>query len=445
MSRLEAMLADSAVPLRRNRGFRLLWIGQVLSDTGSNAAFIAYPLLILALTNSPAIAGVVGTVRAVVQLALGLPGGVLSDRLDRRLTMVVCDSVRAAVLALLAVLVLTHVVSWPVVLAVAVVDGAGGVLFDPAATAALPAIVADDQLEAAWSATEARTYAANLAGPAIGGFLFGLGSALPFLGDAVSYLVSAATAGRIPGQFRPERATERKSMLREALDGMRLVGRNALLRAVLLQAPLVNFAFNGVLFTIVLALRRHGTAPGVIGLVQAAVMVGGLTGAVIAPRLQARLRLSQLVIGLTWGATAMFAVAALLLPSALVAIPVAVTFVLAPAANAALFAAMLRATPADMRGRVNNTVILVATGLAALAPLTAGLLVQQLSGSWAMLAFALAIGIAGVMSVVLRGLNDAGLATGTAPPQAPGTAPGLATVEPVAEAVTNGSGEDAHE
>jgi MFS family permease len=74
---------SSAVPLRRNSGFRMLWIGQVLSDTGTNAALIAYPLLILALTHSAVIAGVVGTVRLVVQLVLGLPGGALSDRFDR--------------------------------------------------------------------------------------------------------------------------------------------------------------------------------------------------------------------------------------------------------------------------------------------------------------------------------------------------------------------------
>ncbi|MBO0836598.1 MAG: MFS transporter, partial [Actinobacteria bacterium] len=90
----EASATTSAVlvtplPLHRNHGFRMLWIGQALSDTGTNAAFIAYPLLILALTGSPAIAGVVGTARLVVQLLLGLPGGTISDRLDRRLTMIV--------------------------------------------------------------------------------------------------------------------------------------------------------------------------------------------------------------------------------------------------------------------------------------------------------------------------------------------------------------------
>jgi MFS family permease len=82
------------VPLRRNAGFRMLWIGQVVSDTGTNVAFIAYPLLILALTGSAALAGIVGTARLVVQIVLGLPGGALTDRFDRRLTMITEQIVR---------------------------------------------------------------------------------------------------------------------------------------------------------------------------------------------------------------------------------------------------------------------------------------------------------------------------------------------------------------
>ncbi len=417
--------ASAPGPLRRNRGFRLLWIGQVLSDTGTNAALIAYPLLVLALTHSAVIAGVVGTVRLIVELLLGLPGGALSDRLDRRLTMIVCDSTRAILLAVLAVLVLLHAVSWPIVLAVAAIDGGASVLFNPAATAALPAIVADKQLERAWASTEARTYAASLVGPAIGGALFGLGSAIPFAGDAASYLVSAGTVSRIRGRFRPQRTGERTSLVREAADGIHLAWKHPLLRAVMVQAPLINFAFTGVIFAITLALRRHGTAPGVIGLAQAGISVGGLIGALLAPRLQGRLRLSQLAIGLTVSATALFAVSAAVLPSTLVALPVAITFMLGPPANAALFAAMLRATPEEMRGRVTNTVLLAATALAALAPLTAGLLVQHLSGRWALLAFAAVMGVAAVIVLALPGLRTAEAADAQQPAQLvdPGAAP----------------------
>jgi MFS family permease len=400
------------VPLARNRGFRLLWIGQVLSDTGTEAAQIAYPLLILALTHSPTIAGLVGTAELVVQLVLGLPGGAISDRLDRRLTMIVCDTGRGVVLALLAALVLLHLVTWPVVLVVAVIDGGANVLFNPSANAALPGIVADEQLERAWAATEARTYAASLAGPALGGFLFGLGRAVPFIADAVSYLVSAGCVSRIRGRFRAERSRDRKALWREVIDGLHLVWRHPLLRAVVIQAPLVNFAFNGVIFTITLALRQHGTPPGVIGLAQAGIAFGGLLGAVIAPKLQGRLPLWQLATIMTATGTALFGVAAALLPSTLVALPVAITLLLAPSVNAALFAAMLRAAPEDMRGRVNSTVIQAAMALAALAPLASGLLVEHFSGQWSMAAFAAAMGISAIMCVALPGLRNAENAAG---------------------------------
>jgi MFS family permease len=394
------------VPLRRNNGFRMLWIGQLLSDTGSQIGLLAYPLLILALTHSAVLAGVVGTARSIALLCLQLPAGALSDRLDRRLTMIVCDVLRTVLLAVLAILIVVHLGSWPVVLVVCVVEGGAGAIFNPAATAALPAIVADSQLEEAWAATEGRTFAASLAGPAIGGALFGLGRAIPFLTDAVSYAVSFSTVSRIRGRFRPQQLVERKALWREVADGLRIVWQVPLLRAVLFIAPLVNFAFTGVAFTMTLALRQHGTSTTVIGLVQAAVAVGGLLGALVAPRLQGRLRLGTLATAISLAGALLFVVAAVLIPSPLVAAPVALDLVLAPTANAALFAVMLRSTPEEMRGRVTNTVLMVATALAALAPLVAGLLLQHGSGSWAVGAFALTMAAATVLCLVLPGLRN---------------------------------------
>jgi MFS family permease len=392
----------------------MLWIGQLLSDTGSVIGLLAYPLLILALTRSAVLAGVVGTVRSVTILCLQLPAGALSDRLDRRLTMIVCDVMRTVLLAVLAILIVVHLASWPVVLIVCVVEGGAGAIFNPAAAAALPAIVADTQLEEAWAATEGRTYAASLAGPALGGVLFGLGQAVPFLADALSYAVSFATVSRIRGRFRPEAAVERKALWREVADGLRVVWQVPILRAVLFLAPLVNFAFTGVTFTITLALRQHGTSTTVIGLVQAAVAVGGLLGALVAPRLQGRMRLATLATAISLAGAVLFVVAALLIPSPLVAAPVALDLVLAPAANAALFAVMLRGAPEEMRGRIVNTVLMVATGLAALAPLVAGLIVQRVSGSWAVGAFALTMAVAAVLCLVLPGLRNAESAARTA-------------------------------
>jgi MFS family permease len=105
--------------------------------------------------------------------------------------------------------------------------------------------------------------------------------------------------------------------------------------------------------------------------------------------------------------TLLFGVAALLIPSPLVALPVALVPLLAPAGNAALFAVMLRSTPEEMRGRVSNTVGMVAMVLAALAPLIAGLLVEHASAAWAMGTFAATMAVATVLYLVLPGLREA--------------------------------------
>jgi MFS family permease len=395
------------VPLRRNSGFQLLWIGQLLSDTGSEIGMIAYPLLILALTHSPVLAGVVGTAREIALICLQLPAGALADRFDRRITMIACDTLRAGLLAVLGILIALHLASWPVVLLVSLIEGAAGGLFDPSAAAALPAIVADEQLMQAWAATEGRTWAASLAGPALGGLLFGLARAVPFLADAVSYAASFGTVSRIRGRFRPEQAPERKALWREVADGLRLAWQVPLLRAVMVRGPLVNFAFNGVLFTITVGLRQHGTSAPVIGLVVGAIMAGGVLGAPVAPLLQRRLSTYARSLAMTVGGTLLFAVAAVVIPSPLVALPVAIVVLLAPAGNAGLYAIMLRQVPEEMRGRVTSTVTMAAMALATLAPLLAGLLVEHVSASWAIGAFAAAEAIAAVLTLVMPGLRDA--------------------------------------
>ncbi len=388
------------VRLRANRNFRMLWIGQVLSDLGSQIGTLAYPLLVLALTHSVVIAGAVGTVASAAAFAVRLPAGALADRLDRRRTMMACDAVRALALAVLAALVALGALAWPIVRVVAVVDRAGDTLFTPASTAALPLIVDNEQLEAAWAATEARQYAANLAGPALGGFLFGLGRTVPFVADAVSYGISFLTTSRIDGRFGPSGDAERRGLWAEAMDGVRMLWRDRLLRAVLIQAPLLNFAFTGAIFTVTLGLRRHGSSAVVVGGAQAAIMLGGLLGAFAAPAIQRRVTVMQSILLLSVPGSVLMGVAAIVMPSPAVAIPLAIPLLLSPATNAVLFSALLRQTPESMRGRVNNALLQVAIGLATLAPLVSGVVIEHLSARWAMGVFALVL--ASVTPVALR-------------------------------------------
>jgi MFS family permease len=165
--------------LWRNREFSLLWTSQSLSDLGDAVAQLAMPLLVLALTGSAVRAGLVGTVTQVVRLLTRLPGGVLADRVNRRRALLACDAVRLVTFAALAVTVATGHVDLLIIIAVAVVDAIGGTMFQTTEHAALRSIVDRSRLPDAVARNEARTYGTSLAGPPLGGLLFGLAPAWP--------------------------------------------------------------------------------------------------------------------------------------------------------------------------------------------------------------------------------------------------------------------------
>src|SRR2546421_12421381 len=127
--------------LWRNRDYMLLWGGQVVSTAGSAASSIVYPLLILALTDSPAAAGLAGALRALPYLVFSLPVGALIDRWDRKRVMILCDAGRALNLAsVLIALVLGHLTV--IQLAInALVEGTLFVFFNLSEVACLPRVV----------------------------------------------------------------------------------------------------------------------------------------------------------------------------------------------------------------------------------------------------------------------------------------------------------------
>lgn len=119
------------------------------------------------------------------------------------------------------------------------------------------------------------------------------------------------------------------------------------------------------------------------------------------------MHLATLTTTITLAGALLFGAAALLIPSPLVAAPVALALLLAPSANGALVAVVLRNAPEDMRGRVISTVIMAATALATLAPLIAGLIIQNVSGAWAVGAFAATTAIAAGLCLILPGFRHA--------------------------------------
>ncbi|MYW48103.1 MFS transporter [Streptomyces sp. SID486] len=401
------LVAETGQPpgLWRNRDFNLLWTGQCLSDLGGAMVDLALPLLVLQQTGSPTRAGLVGTAGLVTTLACRLPAGVLADRYDRRRLMIACDVLRLAVFALLGWAVVAGTADLPVILPVVVLGAAATAVFSTAEHASVRNLVRPDQLTTAVARNEARTYGVSLAGPPLGGLLFGLGRALPFLGNALSFLLSLVAVCRIRGPLQQGRPETAPAAGASAVQGLRFLLGHPFLRALLVIAAPLNMAFTGMIFSMTLALRRAGVSPFLVGLAGTIFALGGLLGAFAAPALQRRLRLPVLITLLCWLTAALMAVSTLLAGSVLAAVPLAAAVFLGPTANAALFGHQAAVTPDHLQGRVVSGVLLAAGSAAALAPALAGALLARWSPGPAMLVFPLLVTAAAVTATLSRGIR----------------------------------------
>ncbi|MFE4519954.1 MFS transporter [Kitasatospora sp. NPDC056783] len=290
------------VPLRRNLRFQALWAGQASATLGMVIGDTAFPLLVLALTGSSTSAGAFGAVQMVTTLLLGIHGGAVADRVDRRRVLIASDAARLLALASVPAALAFGPVNLVHVLLVAAVIGATVAYSGPVRLLALRSVVPPEQLSQALAQDEARMSGASLAGPPLAGFLFGLGHAVPFLGAALASLfaVTAAVAVRFPSPH--ESAAPGGPTRDSALAGFRVLAASPLLRSALAVLLVLNLAGAALLLPVMVLLREHGTSSAGIGLALAGEAVGALAGAALVARLHRLAGPGVLLLAVAWSA-----------------------------------------------------------------------------------------------------------------------------------------------
>jgi len=270
-------------PLRHRR-FLLLWAGMTVSLFGDGIFLVAMAWQVYELWNAPAALSVIGISMTVPTIACLLPGGVVSDRFDRRSVMLAADALRAAVIGLLAVLSATGSLTLWELAVLCAVYGVGTAFFNPAFDAVVPDILPADQLAAANSLDQfVRPLALRLAGPAAAGWLIaavGLGAA--FAIDAATFCVSAAALVAIGRTPRPQREPG-QSAVEDVRQGYRFIRRRVWLWGTLLSAAVAYLVFLGpteVLLPYMVKNVVHGSAES-LGLVFAAGGLGAIGCALV--------------------------------------------------------------------------------------------------------------------------------------------------------------------
>jgi len=352
-----------AVPsLWRNRDYMLLWGGQLVSSIGGQISQLAFPLLILTLTHSPAQAGLVGALRALPYLIFSLPAGALIDRWDRKRVMILCDIGRALALGSIPLaLALGHLTILQLYI-VGALEGTLFVFFNIAEAACLPRVVAKTQLPAATAQNQATDGVTILAGPSLGGLLYSFASVVPFLVDAISYTASVISLFFIKTHFQEKRTVAQRKLWVEIAEGLRWLWQQPLIRFMAILTGGSNLIFSGyTLIVIVLAQSMHAS-PLLIGIILAISGLGAILGALVAPYFQRRFSFGQVIIACGW-TTALTIALYLITPNLIVLGIVAFfSFISAPIYNVVQFSYRSALIPDTLQGRVNSVFRLIAFG-----------------------------------------------------------------------------------
>jgi MFS family permease len=374
----QLLSSDQPKSLWRNRDYLLLWSGQALSDIGGAVSELAFPLLVLAVTHSPAQAGFAAALRALPATLFSLLAGVLVDRWDRKRVMLVCDAGRALSLASIPVAyALGHLTIWQLSLT-AFLEGTLMVVFTLAKTASVPQVVTRAQLTTAVAQEEFVEGTTALLGPSLSGVLYTLGAMFPFLTDALSYLISIVTLVLMRTPFQRERTSARRNVWAEIAEGVLWVWHQPFILAMTLLMGAGAFVFSGTTLVVIILAQQHHASAVVIGLIFAGGGVGAILGSWLAPRLEHRLTVGQSVLLCRWYFVLSWPLYALApFPLVLGALEFGTGFV-DPIEDVPYFSHRLKLIPDELKGRVISACRLVPGTMRPLGLALTGILIERI-------------------------------------------------------------------
>lgn len=413
---LQATLPSSRPPnqqqalraLFRNRDFKLLWAGQLLSQVGDQCLLIAAITLISNLSASPLAMLIPAISIAIPQIVFGLVGGVMADRWDRRLVMIWSDVLRG--LIVLCILLVNSVQQlWILYLAAAGLALAG-VFFYPARNAVIPNMVPCDLLLAANGLIQGSYIIALILGPIIAGAAVELWMPSAIIFDSATFLVSAMVIAvmNIPKTVsEPSRAAADSSVWEEMKAGLNFIHHNRALRQVLVITATATLGIGAIVLLAIPHLKEQLEASGLqYGIAMSMLGLGSILGGLMVSRLSKRLSTSTIVGGMLILAGAAIVAFAFAPNYAVVLVSIAVIGMCVVMARGALDTISQALSPDAVRGRVQSAVNMLVVAAIAVAEGFSALLGSLIGVQIVFVAAGVVTALTGIAAIfVLRGAS----------------------------------------
>ena len=387
---------ESKTGLLGDRDFTAVLVGQGVSAMGSAVTMVAMPLLVLLLTGSGLLMGIVGILETAPDLLIGLPAGAFADRWDRRKVMILADAGRAVLTALIPMAVIAGLPAVSVILVVVAPINVLRVLFSAAQNASIPTLAGRDRLSAGAAYFEAVWAFGYVLGPALAGLLIAVVGPGPTIAlDAFSFAFSAGSVLLVRRSLAPPPpAGPAGSVAADVRDGLNYVWSHRQLRLTisyyavlsLLMAPFVP-AFTYFL------VRDRGIDAGGLGLMISIFSSGMVVGALVATRLKPEnLGLRMVVAAIVTGAG--LAVGRSVPSPVLLGLMGLVMGAAWTLVEVSYVTLRLASSPEALLGRISTVAKTVTVGVQPVGMLVGGLLIDRVGGGTTLAAM-------GLMTVVL--------------------------------------------
>ena len=394
--------------LLQNRDFMLLWGGQVVSTLGSMASHVIFPLLILAITDSPTAAGIAGALRFVPYLVLSLPVGALIDRWDRKRVMVVSDLGRAIAVGSIPAAMALDALTLAHIYIVCFVEGSLFVFFNIAEVAALPRVVPRAQLPEATAYNEAGYGVANIVGPSLGTVLYqAFGRAVPFVVDAITYLVSLASLLAMRTEFKRESPPAARDLRGEIAAGLRWLWSKPLIRFMAFLTGGINLVNAAMPLLIIVLAKELGAGDAQIGIIFSIAGVGAIVGSLVGGRIQRRFTFGQVIVATMWLEACGFLLFVAMPGFIWLGVLAALLSFLGPVYNVVQFSYRVALIPDELQGRVNSTFRLLAFGFMPIGAALSGIVIEHYGVQLAIVLFAACLFTLAILTSLNRHVRDA--------------------------------------
>lgn len=361
--------------------FRKLWAASAVSNLGDGVALVAAPLLAATLTRDPALVAGLAFAQRLPWLLFTLFSGALADRLDRRQAMVAVAACRSVLIGVLGVAILLDMLSLPLLYVVFFLLSTGETLFDTSSATVVPALVPKGTLPKAFARLAGTQMVANnFIGPPLGGFLFAVALALPFLVGSGGIAAAALLIFSLRGSFRAKRqeGAAPSTVWKDIAEGIRWLWSQPLLRTMAMTLAILNFVLVAQVSIMVLfAQERLSLGPRGFGLLLATHAVGAILGSVLAGRVIDAFGRSRVLRGGMFIEAGFPAVIAVSSGPWLAGAAMAVFGFHSLVWGALLVALRQEVTPDHLRGRVESAYRFLESGVAAPGALVGGLIAAR--------------------------------------------------------------------